>query len=181
MLKRTLQILVSINPPVTLEVLGQDSCICPERDAGYNCINKNNYQFVSVQGSLVTVGELFNNFGYGLAFRRSSDAQALKYTTFNQVKKRVKSRRRRRRLRLKRRRGRPGRKGSRKQETRDIKRGEGRVQGRYQTGEGWGGRVCGGRGGRRKRKTTTLSIDAAGNPLPPRARHPPRHHLSVAA
>jgi len=76
---------VSINPPVTLEVLGQDSCICPERDAGYNCINKNNYQFVSVQGSLVTVGELFNNFGYGLAFRRSSDAQALKYTTFNQA------------------------------------------------------------------------------------------------
>ena len=76
---------IPINSEVTLTVLGEEACICPALDVQYNCINTNNYEFLGVQGSLVTVGELFNNFGYGFAFRRSVDPKALKYTTFNQV------------------------------------------------------------------------------------------------
>eukprot|EP00960_Hanusia_phi_P059704 764264-Hanusia_phi.AAC.1 len=64
--------------------IDQESCVCPTRNALKQCVNTNKNVWYSVSGSVVTTGNIFNPFGYGLVFPRNSTdyagfSQAIEY------------------------------------------------------------------------------------------------------
>ena len=64
--------------------IDQESCVCPTRDTAKKCQNPNNNKWYAISGSVVTAGNIFNPFGYGLVFHRNSTdyqgfSQAIEY------------------------------------------------------------------------------------------------------
>lgn len=61
----------------------QEGCTCPEKTDDLKCLNPANNKWTSIQGSVTTVGQMFNHFGYGLVFRRVMPGEPSYYTAFS--------------------------------------------------------------------------------------------------